>query len=57
MITGHADTQPRADNDNAENRARNRRIDITLLPTQERHESWVEVAASSSETADATESP
>lgn len=57
MITGHADTQPRADNDNAENRARNRRIDITLLPTQERHESWVEVAASSGETAGATDSP
>lgn len=51
MITGHADTQPRADNDNAENRARNRRIDITLLPTQDRHESWVGIAASAADTA------
>jgi chemotaxis protein MotB len=45
MISGHADTQPRAPNDTPENRARNRRIDITLLPMQQRHESWVEVEA------------
>jgi chemotaxis protein MotB len=57
MITGHADTQPRADNDNPENRARNRRIDITLLPTQERHESWVEVAAGPSDAAEAIGEP
>ncbi len=49
MITGHADTQPRADNDSPENRARNRRIDITLLPTQARHESWVGAAAGEDE--------
>ena len=47
MITGHADTQPRADNDSPESRARNRRIDITLLPTQARHESWVDDTAAS----------
>ncbi|NNC65934.1 MAG: OmpA family protein [Gammaproteobacteria bacterium] len=57
MITGHADTQPRADNDNPENRARNRRIDITLLPTQERHESWVGVAAASNEAAEVPVEP
>ncbi len=57
MITGHADTQPRADNDNPENRARNRRIDITVLPTQERHESWVEVAAGSGDAVEAPAGP
>ena len=57
MITGHADTQPRADNDNAENRARNRRIDITLLPMQERHDSWVGIAATPGEAPDTTETP
>jgi chemotaxis protein MotB len=45
LVSGHADTQPRAPNDTPENRARNRRIDITLLPMQERHESWAEVGA------------
>ena len=57
MITGHADTQPRAENDNPENRARNRRIDITLLPTQDRHESWVGIPSASDDSAEAIESP
>jgi len=30
-VTGHADTQPRADNDTAEGRAKNRRVDITIV--------------------------
>ncbi len=31
VITGHADTIPRADNDTVENRARNRRVEITVI--------------------------
>jgi chemotaxis protein MotB len=54
MISGHADTQPRAPNDTPENRARNRRIDITLLPMQQRHESWAEVEAASRQAQDGT---
>lgn len=30
VVAGHADTQPQADNDTAENRAKNRRVDITV---------------------------
>ena len=31
QVTGHADTQPRASNDNAEDRAKNRRVDISII--------------------------
>ena len=31
VITGHAETRPRADNDTAENRAKNRRVDISIV--------------------------
>ena len=31
MVTGHADTRPRAPNDTAEDRARNRRVDISIV--------------------------
>ncbi len=31
MVTGHADTRPRAPNDTAENRAKNRRVDISIV--------------------------
>jgi len=31
IVSGHADTRPRADNDNAENRAKNRRVDISIV--------------------------
>ena len=31
MVTGHADTRPRADNLTAENRAKNRRVDISIV--------------------------
>jgi len=44
MISGHADTQPRADNDAPANRALNRRIDITLVTSRERHGSWADAA-------------
>ncbi|QBQ54879.1 flagellar motor protein MotB [Nitrosococcus wardiae] len=33
VIAGHADTQPLAPNDTTENRARNRRIEITIMPS------------------------
>ena len=31
IVSGHADTKPRADNDTAENRAKNRRVDISIV--------------------------
>ena len=31
IVSGHADTRPRADNDNAENRSKNRRVDISIV--------------------------
>jgi chemotaxis protein MotB len=37
MISGHADTQPRAPNDTPANRALNRRIDITLITSRTTH--------------------
>ena len=37
MISGHADTQPRAPNDSVANRALNRRIDITLVTSRTDH--------------------
>jgi chemotaxis protein MotB len=35
MVTGHADTRPHAPNDTAENRARNRRVDISIVRGRE----------------------
>ena len=40
MVSGHADTQPRVPNDSPENRAKNRRIDITVISGQIRHRTW-----------------
>jgi len=31
IVSGHADTKPRADNDSSENRAKNRRVDISIV--------------------------
>jgi chemotaxis protein MotB len=42
MVSGHADTQPRAPNDTAANRALNRRVDITFVNGKDRHGSWAE---------------
>ncbi len=42
MVSGHADTQPRATNDTPENRALNRRVDITVITGKEVHASWVD---------------
>ena len=35
IVTGHADTRPRAPNDSAENRAKNRRVDISIVRGKE----------------------
>ena len=35
IVTGHADTRPRAANDTAENRAKNRRVDISIVRGKE----------------------
>lgn len=34
-VTGHADTRPRADNTTAENRAKNRRVDVSIVRGKE----------------------
>ena len=34
-VTGHADTRPTAPNDTAENRAKNRRVEISILRGKE----------------------
>ena len=36
LVSGHADTQPRAANDTAANRALNRRVDITFANGRDR---------------------
>ena len=35
IVTGHADTRPRAPNDSVENRAKNRRVDIAIVRGKE----------------------
>lgn len=40
MVSGHADTQPRVANDGPANRAKNRRIDITVLSGLTSHRTW-----------------
>ena len=35
MVTGHADTRPRAGNDTAEDRAKNRRVDVSIVRGKE----------------------
>jgi chemotaxis protein MotB len=44
MVSGHADTQPRAANDSAANRALNRRVDITFANGKSRPGNWVDPA-------------
>jgi chemotaxis protein MotB len=44
MVSGHADTQPRAANDNAANRALNRRVDITFANGRDRPGVWSDAA-------------
>jgi chemotaxis protein MotB len=40
MVSGHADTQPRVENDTPANRALNRRVDITFANGRERPGEW-----------------
>jgi len=35
IVTGHADTRPRADNETPENRAKNRRVDVSIVRGKE----------------------
>ena len=44
MVTGHADTQPRAPNDSPANRALNRRVDITFANGRDRPSRWEDAA-------------
>ncbi len=44
MVTGHADTQPRAPNDSAANRALNRRVDVTFANGRDRPSRWEDAA-------------
>jgi chemotaxis protein MotB len=44
MVTGHADTQPRASNDSPANRALNRRVDITFANGRDRPSRWEDAA-------------
>jgi len=46
MVTGHADTQPRAPNDSLANRALNRRVDITFANGRDRPSRWEDAAPS-----------
>ena len=60
VITGHADTRPRAENDTVENRAKNRRVDITIVRGQtldERREISVEAPAEPPPTNEPTQDP
>ncbi|HUQ51036.1 MAG TPA: MotB family protein [Gammaproteobacteria bacterium] len=45
MVSGHADTQPRAANDTAANRALNRRVDITFANGRDRPGVWTRATA------------
>ena len=57
IVTGHADTRPRAANDTAENRAKNRRVDISIVRGKEidqlRRMSILDAMADAEETAPA----
>lgn len=57
LVSGHADTQPRAPNDSAANRALNRRIDITLAASKERHGSWNDTEATNAPRSDVVVPP
>ena len=52
MVSGHADTQPRAANDTAANRALNRRVDITFANGRDRPGAWAERSPGSAHAVD-----
>ena len=55
IVTGHADTRPRAPNDSAENRAKNRRVDIAIVRGKEIDEYRTISITEASAEAEATE--
>jgi len=52
MVSGHADTLPRVPNDSPANRAKNRRIDLTVLSGLTSHQAWPSQDATAEPTAD-----
>lgn len=57
IVTGHADTRPRASNDSAENRAKNRRVDIAIVRGKEIDEYRTTSITAASPEADLPEEP
>jgi len=55
IVTGHADTRPRAPNDSIENRAKNRRVDIAIVRGKEIDEYRTMSITAASADAEATE--
>ncbi|MDH3616138.1 MAG: flagellar motor protein MotB [Gammaproteobacteria bacterium] len=55
IVTGHADTRPRAPNDSVENRAKNRRVDIAIVRGKEIDEYRTMSIAAAPAEAEATE--
>jgi len=55
IVTGHADTRPRAPNDTAKNRAKNRRVDIAIVRGKELDEYRTMSITAASEDADVIE--
>jgi len=57
MVSGHADTQPRAANDTPAHRALNRRVDITFVNGKDRHGGWADAASGAPPAAQPAEPP
>lgn len=57
MVTGHADTRPRAANDSVENRAKNRRVDISIVRGGDIDETRTMSVDSASASLDTSEEP
>jgi chemotaxis protein MotB len=57
IVTGHADTRPRAPNDSSENRAKNRRVDIAIVRGKEIDEYRTMSITAASAESDAIEEP
>lgn len=57
IVTGHADTRPRAPNDSDENRAKNRRVDIAIVRGKEIDEYRTMSLTAASTASESTEEP
>lgn len=57
IVTGHADTRPRAPNDSDENRAKNRRVDIAIVRGKEIDEYRTMSLTAASTESESTEEP